>query len=89
MYGEPVHVQECKPSGLNYSLALPLSEEMIIGEQERANLVVELARFFYIHICFYPALSHTIILYVLLNKRLMKFHTWCVCIIQSLLLSTT
>ena len=29
----------------------------IIGERERANLVVQLARFFYIYIYIYPALS--------------------------------
>ena len=37
-----------------------------IGERERANLVVQLARFFYIYIW---ALSHTVMLYIFLNQR--------------------
>ena len=39
----------------------------IIGERERANLVVQLARFFYIYI--YPALMYAVMFYVILNKR--------------------
>ena len=36
---------------------------MFIGERERANLVVQLARFFY------PALMYAVMFYVILNKR--------------------
>ena len=39
----------------------------LIGERERANLVVQLARFFYIYI--YPALMYAVMFYVILNKR--------------------
>ena len=38
---------------------------IIIGERERANLVVQLARFFGI----YPALMYAVMFYVILNKR--------------------
>ena len=39
----------------------------IVGERERANLVVQLARFFYIYV--YPGAAHTVMFYVLLNMR--------------------
>ena len=42
---------------------------MIIGDRERANLVVQLARFFYIYIYIYPALMYAVMFYVILNKR--------------------
>ena len=42
---------------------------MVIGERERANLVVQLARFFYIYIYIYPALMFAVMFYVTLNKR--------------------
>ena len=38
---------------------------VIIGERERAYLVVQLARFFGI----YPALMYAVMFYVILNKR--------------------
>ena len=42
----------------------------LIGERERANLVVQLARFFYIYVyCIYPALMYAVMFYVILNKR--------------------
>ena len=47
----------------------------VIGERERANLVVQLARFFYIYIYvymyigIYPALMYAVMFYVILNKR--------------------
>ena len=47
----------------------------IIGERERANLVVQLARFFGIYIYIYiyhPALMYAVMFYVILNKR--KLH---------------
>ena len=42
---------------------------MFIGERERANLVVQQARFFYIYIYIYPALMYAVMFYVILNKR--------------------
>ena len=39
--------------------------ESLIGERERANLVVQLARFYII----YPALMYAVMFYVILNKR--------------------
>ena len=41
----------------------------IIGERERANLVVQLARFFCLYIIIYPALMYAVMFYVILNKR--------------------
>ena len=46
---------------------------IIVGERERANLVVQLACFFYIYIYIfmyvYPGAAHTVMFYVLLNMR--------------------
>ena len=46
-----------------------LHEWVVIGERERANLVVQLARFFCIYIYIYPALMYAVMFYVILNKR--------------------
>ena len=49
----------------------------IIGERERAYLVVQTVRFFYIYIYLYiyiyPALMYAVMLYVILNKRKLHF----------------
>ena len=44
-----------------------LQRQPIIGERERANLVVQPARFFCLYI--YPALMYAVMFYVILNKR--------------------
>ena len=41
----------------------------VIGERERAYLVVQLARIFCLYIYIYPALMYAVIFYVILNKR--------------------
>ena len=41
----------------------------VIGERERANLVVQLAPFFCIYISIRPARPHTVMFYVVLNMR--------------------
>ena len=41
----------------------------LVGERERANLVVQLARFFYIYIYFSTGAAHTVMFYVFLNQR--------------------
>ena len=46
---------------------------VIIGERERAYLVVQTARFFYIYIYLYPALMYAVMFYVILNKRKLHF----------------
>ena len=45
------------------------SGHALIGERERANLVVQLARFFYIYIYFSTGAAHTVLFYVFLNQR--------------------
>ena len=58
-----------------YVTTLILYRERVIGERERANLVVQLARFFYIYIYIYiyPALMYAVMFYVILNKRKLHF----------------
>ena len=46
-----------------------------IGERERANLVVQLARFFYIFIYVYPGAAHTVMFYVLKHCATCTSHT--------------
>ena len=49
----------------------------VIGERERAYLVVQTARFFciyiYLYIYIYPALMYAVMFYVILNKRKLHF----------------
>ena len=51
----------------------------IIGERERANLVVQLARFFYIHLYIYPGIAHTVMFYIRTSKYALheKTHAHC------------
>ena len=51
-------------------IILQTASPKFIGERERANLVVQLARFFYIYnIGIYPALMYAVMFYVILNNR--------------------
>ena len=51
---------------------LAFFQNKLIGERERAYLVVQTARFFCIYIYIYPALMYAVMFYVILNKR--KLH---------------
>ena len=50
-----------------------VQQDWLIGERERAYLVVQTARFFYIYIYLYPALMYAVMFYVILNKRKLHF----------------
>ena len=68
-YPTRVHVQlyACATTDVN----MPTRCSCIIGERERANLVVQLAQFFYIYICIYicndGTVAHTVMFYVSSN----------------------